>query len=232
MAKYTAGSLAGVISGKIGTIVFSRGRYGLYMRNRALPTRRSTVATREVRGRMSSVSKAWAALDVGEKAAWKTWAATNPVMDRLGASRVLQPNAAFIQLNARLIQAGGTQIDMPPVAASPAPLLGLSVTIEIGGAPSQILEWTSGATGVGECVAVWAAVSDSPGRDYYKNQLKLVLISGDQQATQLGLLSPLNGRFGTLIAGQRVFIEAVVWDNTTGLISGKAACETIVTDTP
>jgi hypothetical protein len=231
MAKYTAGILAGVVSGKVGNVVFSRGRYGPYIRNRMIPTRADSEATRDVRGRLSTLSKAWGVLGASSKVAWKTYAQTHPIVDRLGNSQVLQGSAAFIQLNARLIQALGTQITLPPVESSPLPVLGLTVTIDIGVGADYIVEWTSGATGVGECVAVWAAVSDSPGRDYYANMKKLILISGDEQATQLDIETALVERFGSLIVGQRVFIECEVWDKTTGLVSARSAAETTVVST-
>jgi hypothetical protein len=228
MAKITPGPLAGVVSGKIGNTVFSRGRYGPYIRNRMIPTSSQSTATLDVRNRLSALSKAWGAVAAASKVAWKTWAATNPVIDRLGASQVLSANAAFIQLNAHAIQAGGTQISLPPVGTSPIGLLGLNITVDIGVTPECLLKWTSGATGAAEVVAVWAAVVDSPGRAYYKNLLKLVHLSGVAQATDLEIAAALASRFGTLIVGQVVYIEAEVWSRTTGLISGRAACSDVV----
>lgn len=228
MAKITAGPLAGVVSGKLGCVVFSRGRYGPYLRTRVLPTRVSTEATRDVRGRLSSLSKAWASLDGAEQLAWKTWAETHPIVDRLGNSRVLSGSAAFIQLNARILQASGTQIDVPPTVASPAPILTLSLVVDVGVGDEATLDWTSGQTGAMECVAVWMAVVDSLGREYYRNLMKLVAVTAGAQATGIDLQAAIESRFGTSLLGQRVFVEAEVWDNATGLVSSRSACSTIV----
>jgi len=231
MAKVTAGPLAGVVSGKLGSVVFSRGRYGAYMRMRVMPTGVSSDSTRAIHNRLSLVSKAWALRGVADRLAWGTWAATHPIVDRLGNAQVLHGAAAYMQLNMRVLQALGTMINVPPVASSPAPLLGLSAAIDVGAGAVNLLSWTSGATGVNECVQVWAAVVDSPGRAYYTNFKKLIMISGDQQATDLDMEAAITARFGSVMVGQNVFIEAIVVSNLTGLISAKAACETTVIST-
>ena len=225
MAKITPGPLAGVVSGKIGNTVFSRGKYGPYIRNRMMPTRTQSAATQDVRGRLSNLSKVWGALALSSKNAWKTWAQTHPVVDRLGATQVLQGSAAFIQLNARLIQALGTQIDNPPVASSPDAVSGLSVKSYVN-TQAVTLSWTSGALGANECLAVRIAAIDSVGRGYYANLLKLVHISVAAQATGLEVGVKFMERFGIMITGQELKVEVEVWNKTTGLISGRvfASC--------
>lgn len=221
MAKITAGPLAGEISGKLGTVVFGRGRYGPYLRSRVMPTNRQSTATLDVRSRLSTLSKAWGAVIQINRDAWKTWAATNPIVDRLGNSRTLQPSAAFIQINTRLIQAGGTQIDIPPVVACPAAISGFSAVCYVN-TQALTLSWTSGALPANCCLATWVAAVDETGRAYYTNLLKLIDISAAAQATGLIVGAEFMARFGVMIAGQKLFIECEVWDKTTGLISGKA----------
>jgi hypothetical protein len=231
MAKVTPGPLAGQISGKIGNVVFSRGRYGSYMRVRSIPTLVQNEYTNAVRGRLSALSQAWAALDAGERIAWSTWAATNPITDRLGVQQVLQPSAAFIQLNARIIQAGGIQIDVPPISVSPAPVSGLTVTIDTGAGDAYDVGWTSGALGATECLAIWCAVVDGVGRSYYKNLKKLLQIGAGSDTTPADIETSLTARFGDPLLGQKVYIECEVWDKSTGLISGKAIANTVVVTT-
>lgn len=225
--KYLPGLFAGQLSGKAGNVVASRNKYGSYFRTRTMPTKVVSDYTNDVRGRLASLSQAYGALDEAERDAWRTWAATNPVVDRLGSSVTLQPSAAFIQLNARLIQAGGTQIDIPPIAVPPDPISGQSIAA-LSGAQSVTVSWTSGVLGAGECLACWIATVDSAGRDYYRNLLKLVEISTAAATTPLVVTAEYLLRFGTLIDGQRLFLEAEVWNNTTGLISGRVFAQTTV----
>jgi hypothetical protein len=185
-----------------------------------MPTNRQSTATLDVRGRLSSLSKLWGDVIQVNRDAWKTWAASNPIVDRLGGTRTPSPSAAFIQLNARLIQAGGTQIDIPPVVACPVGITGLSAVCYVN-TQALTLSWTSGALAANCCLATRVAAIDKSGRAYYVNLLKLIDISAAAQATGLNVGTELMARFGVMIAGQRLFIECEVWDKTTGLISGK-----------
>jgi hypothetical protein len=78
-------------------------------------------------------------------------------------------------------------------------------------------------------LAVWLAFSDSPGRDYYKNLLKLVKVSAAAQTTGLNVHTEMLERFGENIALQNIFAELEVWSKLTGLVSGRVACHCAVT---
>lgn len=228
MAKMTAGPLAGVVSGKLGTVVFSRGRYGSYMRVRTMPTKVQTAATLEAQGRLSFLSKAWANMDPEEKLAWGTWAQTNPVTDRLGASQVLHAAAAFNQINARILKAGGTAVDLPPVAASPPGLLTASVVSDVS-SNTVTIAFTASPLAANNCLAVWAAGIDAPGRENYKSFRKLIAVSAAAQATAYNVETFFEGRFGSKVAGQRIFLDLEVWSKVTGLKSSTLSCSCIVT---
>lgn len=218
--KVKYGAMVAMLSGAWGNVVASKNKYGAYFRSRVVPTKVSNDNTNDVRNRFSGLSKNWAALALADKEAWRTWAATNPIIDRLGDSRVLQPSAAFIQLNARILQAGGSQIDVPPLVASPAPISGLAVVADASDSTVGV-SWTSGALAAGQCLAIWVAVIDSPGRSYYKNMLKLVLITAAEATTPQAAGASVEARFGSLIEGQTLHVECEVWDSVTGLISGR-----------
>jgi hypothetical protein len=227
MALYTAGIAVGEISGKVGNVVFTRGRYGPVIRTRAIPTLVQNDYTAAARGRLSYLSQQYGDLTDAQKEAWRTWAAVNQVINRLGQAVTLQPSAAYIQLNARVLQAGGTIINVPPVENAPAAIEGLSLTVETVPDLANV-EWTSGALGANERLAVWAAVLDNPGRKYYRNLLKLIYISAAAAATPLDVNAALTERFGTIIDGQKVVVECEVWSDATGLVSGRVYAEDIV----
>jgi hypothetical protein len=219
--------MIGMLSGALGNVVASRNRYGAYLRSRVVPTKVSSEWTNDVRNRFSAMSKAWAAVSDGNKASWKTWAATNQVVDALGDSLTLQPSAAFIQLNTRILQAGGTQIDVPPVVPSPASI-GVFTVVATAATNTVAIAWTSGAIGATEVLAIRVAVLDSPGRSYYRNILKLVFVSAAAAATPEAIGPEVEERFGTLIVGQTLHVEIEVWDSATGLVSGRMYANTVV----
>jgi hypothetical protein len=226
MAKVTPGPLAGVVSGKVGNVVFSRGRYGAYIRVRTIPTKVISAYTTDVRGRLSQLSQNWSDLDAAERDAWRTWAATNPVIDRLGNAVTLQPSAAFIQLNARILQAGGTQIDVPPVGGAPSSPLTASITASVGGGTVSVV-WTPTPLTAGLHPVFWCAVLDGGARKYYRNLLKLVHVGPQEGESPHDIATELENRFGVLILGQKIYLELEVWSRTTGLRSGRiaASCE-------
>jgi len=226
MALYTPGGLVGQLSGKIGNLVASHNRYGSYFRTRVVPVKVDSDYTADVRGRLASLSQAWGALTDAQKESWRTWAATNPVTNRVGMSVYLQPSAAFIKINARILQIGGTQIDVPPVVAPPAGITGLSVTAAAA-VPAVSIAWTSGALAADEFLMAWVAVIDSQGRKYYRNRLKLAYIGSGADTTPADALAEVVARFGTLIEDQTIFVEAEVWSDVTGLVSGRvyATCD-------
>jgi hypothetical protein len=163
-----------------------------------------------------------------EKQAWRTFAQTHPVVDRLGNSQVLQPSVAFIQLNARIVQAGGTAIDLPPVGSSPPALTSASIVSDVSSHTCTIT-FAASPLAANHCLAVWLAFSDSPGRDYYKNLLKLVKVSAAAQTSGLNVHTEMLARFGENIALQNIFAELEVWSKLTGLVSGRVACNCAVT---
>jgi hypothetical protein len=213
----------------VGNVVFSRNRYGAYIRTRVIPTLVTNTYTTGIRGRLAGLSQAWAGLDEDEKVAWETWARENPIVDRMGDQQILQGSAAFIQINMRILACAGTQIDVPPIAVAPSPITGLTMTAETG-VGDVALAWTSGALAASECLVIWAAVVNSAGRRYYKNALKQVFISAAAATTPQDIKAEIEARFGTLAVGQVMYIHAFVYDDETGLSSSVAIAQTTVVD--
>jgi len=219
MAKIMLGSLAGAISGAVGNDVYSHNRAGYYIRKRVIPTKVTNTYTLGARNRLAITSQAWGGLTEAQQAAWGTWAQNNPISDRLGQSQVLFGNAAYVQLNARLLQAGDAQISLPPVDSPPAPLLTFSAALGVG-ADTAILTFTATPLGANDRLWVQVAVVDNPGINYFKNLLKLVDVSAKAVVTGNDIKVPLQQRFGSMIEGQRFFMLASVFSSTTGLMSG------------
>ena len=228
MAKVTAGPLAGMISGKVGNVVFSRGKYGPYIRIRTIPTLVQNDYTNGVRGRLGTLAGLWSVLDPELKFAWRTYAATHPIVDRLGEERVLQPSAVYIALNARILQAGGTRIDLPPIASAPAGVTPVEV-IAISAPATFEVVWQEELLSAEQCIAIWVAIYELPGRQYYRNLLKLVYVGPPGNATYHDCPTEVADRYGVLIDGYTVKCELEVWDNTTGLVSSRSATGTVVT---
>lgn len=227
MAKIVYGPIAGAVSGALGNTVFSHNRHGAYVRVRTIPTKVVNSYTVGVRDVLASASRGWGGLAAEEQSAWNTWAEANPITDRLGQKRALFGNAAYVMLNARLMQAGDTPIALPPVIAAPEPLTSLSLAAGEG-AGTVILTTAPTPLGANYRLMVWLAVLINPGQNYFKNLLKLMTITAKNVPTGEDIAPFVEARFGAITEGHRYVLKAVVLDSTTGLISGpKLALATV-----
>lgn len=230
MAKFTPGPGVAAVSGSIGGTVFSRNRYGAYMRYRAIPTNPDTEYQANVRQALGASSENWRSLTDAQRMAWATWAANNPITDMIGQSQILAANAAYVQLNARLAYMGETLLDLPPVAAAPAPLESITVDTDIGAGDFQVA-FTATPLGAGVRLFGQVAVVNSAGIKYVKNIMRTAVLTAAAQASPLtGLQALVEARFGTLQVGQVVHLNLATIDEASGLVSTPLrAVSTVVT---
>ncbi len=228
MAKIILGPMVGAASGSVGATTFSHNRYGTYTRRRAIPVKSTTTPATNAKARFTSRSQAWQGLTSGQRLAWKEWALDHPITDTLGQQQTLQPNAAYIMLNARLEALALTPITDPPVAAPPAGLLTLVADADIG-AGSVELVFTATPLGATEYLSIKAAIVSSAGILYVENLLRQIGASAAAATSPFDYQTLIEARFGTLIVGQTVHVEVLIIDSATGLISG-ALKSTVVVD--
>ena len=227
---FTPGPTIAAASGSIGGTVFSHNRYGAYTRNRAIPTNPNTLAQQNARSRLATQSSAWQQLTAAQQLSWKAWANQNPVTNALGAQQVLTGQAAFVQLNTRLTQAGDAALTAPPITSAPVGLVTLSATWDIG---PGAYELTFTATPIGATNRLWirAAVVNSAGISYVKNLLRVVEVSGLNEATAYDTKAVTEAVFGALVVDQRVHIWLAVFSSTTGLLSVPLSVTGTIIDT-
>lgn len=231
MALIVPGSLAGQVSGRIGSVVYSHNRGGPYVRNGTIPTLVTSPAAMAVKARLAAASQAWQALTSAQKLAWGAWAQTNPVINRVGHSVTLSGHQCYVMLNTRIAQAGGTAITVPPIAAAPGPLTSLSLTADIGAGD---FEAVFTATPLGAGIGLWtrAAVVDSTGINNVSNLLKVVDISAAAETSPYDIEAAITASFGTLTVGQVVHIEVSTVRLADGQLSKPLKASAVVTSTP
>lgn len=217
MAKVRPGGLLGQLSGKVGSTVYSHNRYGSYIRALVKPVVSQTVYALAQKGHFAEASQLWRTLTEEQQIAWREWAQSNQITDRVGVKQSLDGHAAFVMLNARILSASGTPIDIPPVSAAPEAVTA-TFTYDIGAGD---FEGTIGADpGAGNLFVYWAAVVSSEGINYAKNRLKLIDRVTYVNPGTFDMTAGIEARFGTLQEGQKVIIQYAVYDASTGLYSG------------
>ncbi len=229
--KFTPGPAIAAASGSIGGTTFSRNRYGPYTRNRSIPVVSTSVDALAAKQRFATQSAAWSALTAAQRLAWSQFSATHPISDRLGQSQILAPNAVFIQLNTRIVQAGGTQIVDPPISRDPEGLLTLIQTCDIGTGTFD-LAFTATPLGATEKLRIRTAVVSHEGIEYVTNLLRVIGFTAAAQVSPFDHQSLVAAKFGTLVVGQFVHSWIDLIDTATGLLSAPVKAKTAIIDTP
>lgn len=227
MALMIPGAVVTQVSGRIGGSVFSHNRGGQYIRAGVIPKKVTSAAALTQKSILSTVTRSWALVDVASKAAWNHYTTENPVVNRIGMKKSLSGHQAFVGLNARLLRAGDAGISIPPTAAPPAATAITSFSVDTVGSTGEIV-YTPTPAGANNRVWIWAALVSSPGQTFIGSQFVLLTITAKNAASPVDIFAALELRFGTLQAGQVVWIRVQTMDSTTGLVSGFATTSAVV----
>ena len=227
MAIMTPGPLAAALSGSVGGTVFSRNRGGAYVRNRSIPVDPNTSFQIAVRAFLSAQSQNFADRTAAERAAWRSWALQNLVINALGNQIRLSGHQAYVQLNSRIALIGATTIDVPPIINAPTGLDSLVLDADIGVGDVDVA-FTGTPLDAGVGLWIQAAVTNSPAITYVRNLLRFIFLSPDAQASPLDIQTEVEARFGTLIVGQTLHVRVGTFERTTGLLSVALEDSTVV----
>lgn len=141
MALFLPGGVlgGGTISGKQGSIVFSRNASGAYVRNRVIPVNPNTTYQQAVRNRVGVLTSRWLdALTALQRAAWANYAANVPRTNRIGLPVNLKGLNWYIAMNSFRLQAGLPIQDTAPVLFTMA-----TYTLPVPGVASQATQTIS-----------------------------------------------------------------------------------------
>lgn len=115
MAKVVYGSGINSISGRLDGVVYSRNRFGGYMRSFSAPVNPSTQRQQTLRNTFQELTQLWnTTLTAAQRTAWNLYGDSVPVLDRFGASINLTGFQHYIRSNTLVIQCGLTRVDAGP----------------------------------------------------------------------------------------------------------------------
>lgn len=218
MALFRAGIAVGQISGRVAGNIFSHNRGGPYIRNGTIPIASTTGPALNAKGILANKSQEWQGLTDTQRAAWREWANTHQLFNRIGRLITLSGQQAYVQINSRLAHAGVASISDPPIDTPPTGPGALTGSYDIGAGTFEIA-WANTPLGANEALYTRVAVVSSSGINFVRNLLKLIDISSAAATSPLDLQTEIEARFGTLQVGQKLVYLVSVLDVTTGLIS-------------
>lgn len=215
MAKVKLSALVSEMRGKLNGSVFSRNRGGAYLRTKVTPLNPQTSYQVAVRALLTQFAQAWRGLTQTQRDAWShsvnNWSTT----DVFGDVQNPTGNTLYTRLNINIVNAGGSAISTPPSPVGAAALATLSVTATFTG-DVFTAAFTPDPVPAGHAMVVEATPMLSPGISNANSQFRQIANVAAATNSPEDLFSAYTAKFGSLIAGQRVFIRAKLVNLNTG----------------
>lgn len=225
------GSIVNTLSGSMGGVTASRNKGGQYLRARAVPTTSTTVPALLAKATLGSASTHFSTLTLAQRTSWDRYGTLRPEINALGMAKILSGIAAHNRIYTRMVRAGDTPLDAPPIGTDPDALTNVAATFDIG---SGTITLTFDPDPLGSTNHLWleAAVVDSQAINYVENVKRLVDVSAADLASGFDYQTVVEAVFGPLVLGQKVILLPRVYDDSTGLVSLPQRVEGTVIDTP
>jgi len=189
-------------SGSVAGQTSSRNRFGQYRRTRATPVNPNTGFQGVVRARLAVNAAAWRALTGAQRAAWGSLGTMITRTDALGQVYGLTGFQAYLSVNNNNLAAGNAVVPDAPLLLTPAAISTATVTLT---SAAFSIAFTTTPLGAGERLFAYTSMQRSAGRGF-EGDMRLVAISAAALASPMDIHAAYLARFGTRIAGQRIFI--------------------------
>lgn len=209
------GTIVNDARGSIDGITYSKNKSGAYVRGKVTPSNPQTPYQQAARALLSNFSKAWADLTDAQRVGWTEFAKQFGMTDVFGAKKPINGLSAFIRVNTQLSNAGAATLNDSPVdnvvtdLATVAPVLDASdQKLFITGTPDPLP--------ADHLLYVSVTPSVSSGREFVKNLFRFVEAKALAAPTEI--VWP-GSRFGSLVAGQKHFVNIQVINTANGAIT-------------
>jgi len=198
--------------GKNNGNVYSKNRYGAYVRTKVTPVNRRTSFQTAVRAAFTAFSTAWSAtLTEAQRQSFSAFAALHAFTNIFGEKRFLDGKAMYIKLNTALSNGGLAAVTAPPVdiTTGSTGALTLTATVAAGGALS--LATVEAGIPVGAQLNIYATALQSNGKNFIKSELRFIS-SPAAGASPYNIKAAWIAKFGAFptVAGGKIFVAVQV----------------------
>jgi len=214
------GGITKVVGSHAGN-TFTSNKGGAVMKRKPHGTNPSTTRQTQQRSLISQLAKSWtSALTDGQRANWRAYAATFPVVNKLGNTTFLSGNQLFSKLNIPVVTAGNAIPVSPPISSVVNSPIAVTIAAASGGGGSLTVNVTSTGTASGEAVIIWVAPPLSLGKNFVSSQLRQ-LPGNIVYGSTVDITSKYLQLFGALPSGpgQRIFMRIFIQNITNGITS-------------
>src|SRR4030066_216535 len=226
-AKIKFGMMMTDARGKLGGQVFSKNKGGAYVRTKVTPANPQTSYQLAVRAALASISQSWKGLVQASRDAWNGAVGNFKITDIFGDVKILSGSQLYTKLNLNLTNAGQALITTPPL-----PQGAQTVTIDSvasDNSSNTVIITAGGAVPVGHTALVFATPAVSPGREFLKNEYRLIEAVAGGTVSPYAVSAAYNSKFGAVGAvGQRVGVKVLFVRNATGEASLGGAANSLI----
>lgn len=214
MAKILTTAIVADIRNKLNGSVFSKNRYGSYVRTKVTPVNPQTTAQQAARNNLSSNSQAWRGLTEDQRKGWIASAINFPFTDIYGSSRTLSGNALYNKLNNNLINTGNATIaDAPSPVAIPAIL---SLSVSSAGAGATTVQFPLSPIPADFALQIFACTNIGPGKEFVKNLFRFIETVAAAGTSPVTVTSAIDTKFGAPVTGNKIFVRVFLVSTITG----------------
>jgi len=219
--KINFGAAVADARGKFAGNVFSKSRFGAYIRRKSSPTQPRSTKQNSVRSSFSQFAKRWGStLTEIQRAAWRSLAAAHPVTNVFGNSVILTGLQLYVQVNQNLAQVGVALIDDAPITLSVgAP--GALTAHTFGVAAGISVDPTTDAA-AGEHYELLCGPPQSAGRQFIGSGMRILKTAAGGAGPYTLSTALYEARFGTVVEDMLVPVGLVYVDDTTGAKSARS----------
>ena len=198
--------------GKNNGNVYSKNRYGAYVRTKVTPVNRRTSFQAAVRSAFSSASTAWSAtLTEAQRQAFAAFAALHPFTNIFGEKRLLDGKSMFVKIQAALSNAGLALTTTPPADITTGSISGLVLTATVAAGGTLSLADVESGIPVGAQINIYATAVQSNGKNFVKSELRFiesVAFTGGPYNIKASWIAKF-GAFPT-VAGGKIFVAVQI----------------------
>lgn len=226
MAKIKLSAMVSEMRGKLNGSVFSKNRGGAYLRTKVTPVNPQTTSQGNVRSRLTNLSQSWRSLTDAQRNAWNTAVANFTGTDIFGDIKTPSGINLYTKINLNLANIAQSNLSLPPLPSSVGVFNSLTITATAS-TPSLSVAFTQTGVAAGQTVVVEATTQLSAGKNFVKSEFRKIGTFTGGTSTPYNALSAYTAKFGSLVAGQKIFIRFKAISNTTG-IAGQYTTSSVI----
>lgn len=218
MGKVKFSAAISEIRNKVGGVVYSRNRYGAYMRNYVVPENNNTDAQAAVRATFGEISASWKTLSEEQRGEWSTVAASLRKTDIFGSQYSSNGFQFYVQLNTERVLVGSTISAFPPEITGIPQFSGVEVSFDYATTDFTFDISASNLTS-NQALVIRATAPQSQGKTFFKNLYGVIAIVNNATAVPYNAFLGWLVKYSTYVDGSRIGWQLYVVDKTTGLRS-------------